>query len=208
MNETRVWRVLPYDANDHPHAPWWHDEAGSLARTFDDFLVIPRAGILAGLHHYSRIVSAEWLEAATEATVKEIEQMPVDQFGGGGDTLVYALHLAEAPGLAAHFKSSLMPRLREVANAVVTRDPAKWTSYCIPPLKIAPFPQSVVADLLVEDVHRYLDYVIEQQSPAGNWEPTWSWGESYPEQWEQAKAEWKGLLTLDNLISLRAYARI
>ena len=35
--QTQVWRVALRDANSFPHAPWWHDERGSLARTFDDF---------------------------------------------------------------------------------------------------------------------------------------------------------------------------
>ena len=31
--DTLTWRVVPLDVNDHPHAPWWHDEGGSLARS-------------------------------------------------------------------------------------------------------------------------------------------------------------------------------
>ena len=76
--ETQIWRVLPTEANDAPHAPWWHDEAGSLARTFDDFLAIPRAGILASLHHFVELVSAEWLNAVIEATVTKLEQWPTE----------------------------------------------------------------------------------------------------------------------------------
>ena len=205
---TRVWRVVPWDANDHPHAPWWHDEDGALARTFDDFRVIPRAGILADLYHYSELVPAEWLEAVTEATVLDIEQLPTEKLGGGGDALIYALRLAGVPGLPHTYKSRLAPRLREVANDVVTRDPTQWSSYCIPPLKIAPSPKSLVADVLAEDVQVYLDYIIDQQSPTGCWEPTWSWFGSYPQQWEQAKIEWRGALTLEMLLALRAFDRI
>jgi len=206
--ETQVWRVVPEDVNDLPHAPWWHDEADSLAHTFDDFRVIPRAGILAVLHHYAEFVPSEWLVALTEKTVSDIETLKPEQFGGGGDTLVYALRLVEAPGLASHLKSRLMPFLREVAEAVVTRDPQAWSSYAIPPLKLAPTPSSPVADFLTDELQTYLDYLIEQQTAEGTWEPTWSWGESYPEDWEIARQEWRGILTLDNLISLRAYHRI
>jgi hypothetical protein len=204
----QIWRVIPEDANDHPHAPWWHDEDGSLVQTFDDFRVIPRAGILAALYQYAELVSAEWLAAVTERTVSDIENLAMEQFGGGGDTLVYALRLAEAPGLATSLKSRLVPRLREVTKTVVTRDPEKWGSYSIPPLKIASTPQSLAADLLRDDLQNHLDYLIEQQTAAGCWEPTWSWFGSYPEQWEQAKIEWRGLLTLDNLLALRAFGRV
>lgn len=205
---TRVWRVLPADANDYPHAPWWHDEGGALARTFDEFRVIPRAGILASLHHYAKLVPPEWLAVVTEWTVADIEALETQQFGGGGDTLVYALRLAQAPGLAPSLQSRLRSRLRPAADAVVARDPQSWSGYAAPPLKLAPTPSSPLADLLKADLQIYLDYLIEQQTPEGSWEPTWSWGESYPEAWVQAKQEWRGLLTLDTLLALRAFGRI
>lgn len=53
--ESQTWRVIPHDANDYPHAPWWHDEDGGLARTFDDFLVIPRAQIVRLLHNVGKL---------------------------------------------------------------------------------------------------------------------------------------------------------
>ena len=205
---TRIWCVIPADANDHPHAPWWHDEGGSLARTFDDYRVIPRAGILAGLHHYAKLVPQEWLAVVAERTVADIEALRMEQFGGGGDTLVYALRLAEAPGLAASLQSRLLSRLRIAADAVVARDPQSWSGYAAPPLKLAPTPSSPLADLLKADLQIYLDYLIEQQTPEGTWEPTWSWGESYPEAWAQARQEWRGIITLDTLLALRAFGRI
>jgi hypothetical protein len=91
---------------------------------------------------------------------------------------------------------------------VVSRDPAKWSSYCTPPLKIAPSPQSLTVDILAADVQIHLDYLIEHQSPTGNWEPNWSWFGFYPKEWEQAKVEWQGVLTMEALYSLQAYGRI
>jgi hypothetical protein len=206
--ESQVWRVIPEDANDHPHAPWWHDEAGSLARTFDDFLVIPRAGILASLYHYTELIPADWLTAITARTVDDIMALDTEKFGGGGDTLVYALRLMEAPGLATHLKARLEPRLWEAADAIVARDPQAWAGYVAPPLKLAHTPTAPLADLLAGELQAYLDYLVEQQTPEGTWEPTWSWGESYPQDWAQAKQEWRGILTFDTLVSLRAFSRM
>jgi len=206
--KTQVWRVIPEDANEHPHAPWWYEDEGSLARTFDDFVVIPRAGILASFHHYGELVPADWLKAITQQAVDAIMALETEKFGGGGDTLVYALRLAGVPDLAANFRSRLELRLREVANSVVTRNPQKWTEYSLPPLKISPIPDSLIADLVVDDVQNHLDFLIDQQSPAGCWEPTWSWFGNYPETWEQAKAEWQGIITLDTLRTLKIFGRI
>ena len=205
---TQVWRVIPMDANDYPHAPWWHDEDGSLVRGFDEYRVIPKAGILASLYHYAELVPTDWLAMITERTISDIENLKKERFGEGGDTLVYALRLADAPGLAAHYRSRLEPFLMEVADAVVARDPDDWSSYSAPPLKLAPTPLSLLADLLADDLRVHLDYLIDQQKMDGTWEPTWNWGEFYPAVWVQTKEEWRGILTLDMLISLRAFGRL
>ena len=80
--ETNTWRVAPLDVNEYPHAPWWHDEGGSLARTFDGYRVIPRAKIVGLLHHYADLVPEEWLSNITKQTVSDIET--IDPFGSGG----------------------------------------------------------------------------------------------------------------------------
>ncbi len=204
--ETQVWRVVPEDINDHPHAPWWHDEDESLKRTFDDFLVIPRAGILAYLHHYADLLPPDWLEQVTEQTVAAIMSLDVEKFGGGGDTLVYARRLAEAPRLEPKHKDLLAPRVQKLSQLIVTRDPAQWSQYSTPPLKLAPMPQSITAASLSGYLPMHLDYLVETQSPHGYWDVTWTWND-YPEEWEIAKGEWRGVLTLDALRSLRAFGR-
>ncbi len=204
--ETQVWRVIPADANDYPHAPWWHDEDGSLARTFDDYLVIPRAGILAYLHHYAELVPKDWLAEVTAATLADIRTMPADRFAGGGDALIYARRLAESPGLSED-QMWLISRVRELADTIVTRDPKQWMGYCAPPLKIAPTPASITAAMLRDCLPSHLDYLIEMQAPEGYWDVIWAWSE-YPEDWAVAKREWRGVLTLETLIALKTFGRI
>lgn len=204
---TQVWRVIPPEAHDHPHAPWWNDEAGSLARTFDDFVVIPRAELVGLLHDYASIVPARFLRDITETTVRGIET--IEPLGsGGGDDLVYALSLARTEALSDAHRDRLLARIRSVVPAVVSRDPEQWSGYCIAPLKIAPSPRSPVAGLIRDELQAHLDYQIEHQGADGSWDPVWNWGDAYPEAWEQARLEWRGHLTLETLTSLRAYGRI
>ena len=204
---THVWRIIPTDANEYPHAPWWHDDGESLARTFDSFRINPRAELVGLLHHYASLVPARWLDEVTESTVACIET--AEKLGaGGGDDIVCAISLAETVELPGRAKTRLAARIRAVAPVVVSRDPQRWSSYCTPPLKLAPSPHSLVADLILEELQSHLDYQIDHQAPQGTWEPTWSWGRLYPEVWEQARLEWRGKLTLDNLATLRAFGRV
>ncbi|MGD8624012.1 MAG: hypothetical protein PVF47_00440 [Anaerolineae bacterium] len=203
----QVWRVVPESTNRYPHAPWWHDENGSLARTFDGFLIIPRAQIVGLLHHFRDGLPANWLTPLTGRTVADVET--IDMLGtGGGDDLAYALNLAETMAVPLTYRQRLAARIRAMVPKVVSRDPEAWATYCIQPLKVAPSPRSLAADLIWEEVQANLDYQIEQQSPEGTWDPVWNWGGTYPEAWAQARQEWRGQLTLETLTALQAYGRL
>ena len=202
-----VWRAVPESANGFPHAPWWHEEDGSLAETFGGFLIIPRVSILASLYHYRDIVPTDWLEEVGAQTIDCLESVDVLGTGGGSD-LVYAIDLVAADGLPGSLRARLDDRIRRAIPDVVVRDSEQWSEYCITPLRVAPAPQAAGADLIEEELSKHLDYVIESQSQEGAWDPTWTWGGAYPESWEEAKREWQGILTLETLTSLRAYGRL
>ncbi len=205
--EKKIWRIAPQDTNKYPHAPWWHDEGGSLVSTFDGYQVIPRAKIVGLLHHYADLVPEEWLDSITAQTVAGIET--ITPFGsGGGDDLVYALSLAEEVSLAEQFRARIVKRLRTVVPEVVSQNPEEWGSYCISPLKIVTSPQSPIADLIWDAVQEHLDYQIDHQTQEGAWDPVWSWGDFYPDAWQGAKVEWQGYLTLATLMALKVFNRI
>jgi len=205
--EKKIWRIAAQDTNKYPHAPWWHDEGGSLVITFDGYQVIPRAKIVGLLHHYADLVPEEWLDSITAQTVAGIET--ITPFGsGGGDDLVYALSLAEEVTLAEQFRARIVKRLRTVVPEVVSHNPEEWGSYCISPLKIVTSPQSPIADLIWDAVQEHLDYQIDHQTQEGAWDPVWSWGDFYPDAWQGAKVEWQGYLTLATLMALKVFNRI
>ena len=49
--------------------------------------------------------------------------------------------------------------------------------------------------------------LTENQGEDGAWEPNWSWYQ-FEEVWPSAKEEWKGVLTLNALRTLRNFDRI
>jgi hypothetical protein len=206
-DEAHVWRAVPADTNSFAHAPWWHDQEGSLEKLFDGFRIIPRVLILASLHHYSALVPMEWLEDITKETVRYIETVEVLGIGGGSD-LRYMSNLAEARNFPPNYSARLRTRIQKGIPATVVRDPEKWDSYGAAPIRLAQSPESIGAHLIQDELQLHLDYLIDHQSPEGNWDPTWTWGGSYPEAWEHAKQDWRGHLTLETLTALRAFGRI
>ncbi len=202
-----LWRPVPEDVNDAPHAPWWHDEDGSLARTFDNFRIIPRVLILGSLQAYAALMPQALLDELMDHAVQVIAELPVLGSGGGSD-LEYVAYLAEAPGLPQATRELLRERVIAAVPEVVVSDPALWSDYCLTPLRAAPRPTSLGADGIRQATEAHLDWTLDHQASDGAWGPTWSWGDSYPEIWAQAKTAWRGILTLDALLSLRAFKRL
>ena len=202
----KTWRVVPEDANEHPHAPWWHDEDGSLARTFDRFLIIPRALAVSHLLTFSSLVPPALLAEVSEETVETIERVPT-LGGGGGSDLEYSIELCETPDLPPALRDRLERRIRTAIPEAVVRDRDRWRKYCITPLRIARRPDALGADLIRVELEAHLDDTIRRQSADGAWDPTWNWGDAYPDVWPVARTEWRGILTLRALTSLQAFSR-
>lgn len=204
---THVWRPVPLDVNDYPHAPWWHDQDGSLERSFDRFRLIPRVQILAGLWHYEDIVPREWLDQVTRETLLVIESEPRLGEGGGSD-LEYCLQLAQAEPLPEAYRERLLAVIQATLGRAVVRDEARWGEYCLTPLRIIDGPDTPGEALVDEAVQRHLDYQIQHQSADGSWEPTWSWAAGDESSWAQARREWCGVITLRTLRQLAAFGRL
>ena len=204
---TLTWRVVPPDAQDHPHAPWWNDVDGSLDRTFDRFKIIPRALIVGSLHVYAALVPPTLLGRLTDAVVETVGDLKVLGTGGGSD-LEYVAYLAEAPGLPEASRALLTERVKAAVSAAVVREASQWGTYCLTPLRAAPRPTSLGARAIRAVLDRHLDWTIDHQSADGAWAPTWSWFGDYPETWPVAEREWRSVLTIETLISLRAFGRV
>jgi hypothetical protein len=202
--ELGAWRSVPQEAEDHPHAGHW---AWDLHRDGSRWPVgvLPRAEVLAHLHRAPDRVPAALLAEQTANLVADLERAEPNV---GPDALVGCDLFVRTPQAPAAAREAVARRLRQLGEAMVSRDPASWGSYVTKPLKIAPDPEAALAEVLAQDVQRNLDYEIAHQAEDGSWGPNWSWNGNYPEAWEVAETAWRGHLTLGMLHSLRAYGRI
>lgn len=198
-----VWRIIAPDSNDFPHAPWWHDEDGSVKVAFGGFRVNPRAELVGLLHTFASLVPTDWLDDLTERTVADIEASELDVH-----ELICALRLAETETLPARFKERLGSRLAARALELVAREPAEWTSYNPQPLWFAFTPRSLAAAALTDLIPVNLGFLVGQQAEDGSWAPPWDWGGFYPEIWEQAKRDASSMLTLRTLRQLHEFGCI
>jgi len=119
--------------------------------------------------------------------------------------LMCFVRLVETPALPEPIKEPLFDKLKRIVQHVVRRDPAQWADYGLQPLGVVSSPQAPFSVLFQTELEANLDYMIDQLDAAGCWKPNWSWGGQWPAAWAEAESDWRAVLTLANLCTLRAF---
>ena len=196
----QTWPIIPPNADDAPHAPWWQYDP-DLSR----YLSNPRAEIVGYLFDYADLVPDRMGESLLTAVLEHLEAL---QGEIEMHELLCYMRLLDTKTLPEDARALLLKRLQPVVESSVARDAAGWSQYRLKPLMVAPDPSSPFATLLGKAIDDNLDYEIDQQSGDGSWAPAWSWGDSYPEAWPHAQRAWQGVLTVNTIRMLSAYGRI
>ena len=166
-----------------PHAPWWqYSDASSHTQT---------AANAAALHNLN--VSHPWLDGADEFLFARIAQLKAssDDIGVGYD-LLFSVHFLDAHPDAARAEAAL-----EALSPLPT---AEHGSERPSALDLSPVPGTRSRRHL--DVERDLDALEQAQDEDGGWHVPW--GDWNP----AATVEWRGIATLNALITLRANGRL
>ena len=201
--EKQVWSLVTSNVMDAPHAPWWDHEG--LENEFGGFLANPKAGILRCLLDYKELVPIDLINEVTGSLIVHLNALPVEM---SFFDAVSFLQLTQSNNLNNKIRKHILSKLSITAKRIVNTDPKDWKEFSIKPLLLAPAPSAPLAEILEEAVEKNLDFEIDNQNEDGSWSPTWTWGDHYQEDWEIAENEWKGILTLATLRSLRDYNRI
>jgi hypothetical protein len=201
--EKQVWPLVTGKVMDAPHAPWWDIEG--LETEFGSFRANPKAGILRCLLDCRELVPQGFLDDVLLSLMAHLETLPTEmEFF---DAISF-LQLLQSNRLGDEHRGRLLSKLRMTGRKIVNRNPGEWREFAVKPLWLAPSPSAPLAEILKDDVQRNLDFEIDNQDKDGSWPPSWSWGTSCPESWKKAEKEWKGILTLAMLRSLRDFRRI
>ena len=188
------WEIIPRIAEEAPRAIWW------TYNGFDAYWGNPNADIVAYFMDYQTSFPYEKLE-----TVKR-------------QALHYLLHeseLTEMHEMLCYL--NLNERLHEEEQLAIEQKLNQFLDQCVMtgeqqgygarPLQVAGSPQSRYTSRYADHLPAELDGLMDEQGEDGAWAPNWTWHQ-YEEEWEQAREEWKGILTLQALRTLHAYHRL
>jgi hypothetical protein len=170
-----------------PHAPWWVPENGPS---------VSFTGVISATLH-ARGVEHPWLTRATELMWSLIDRL---EDPGAYDVRGALAFLHRVPDRDRAL--SALDTVAPFVNALVTLDPDA-TGEVHGPLDFAPLPDSPARRLFdAATIDAHLTHLENGQQDDGGW--TFNWLAWSP----VAEHEWRGALTVDALVRLRANGRL
>ncbi|MBS3766264.1 hypothetical protein KGY71_07065, partial [Candidatus Bipolaricaulota bacterium] len=106
-----------------------------------------------------------------------------------------------------NWSARIQPKLEEAVQELIQANPEEWGNYVPKPLDFVRKPNHERFGIDRDLLEKNLNFLVENLEENGVIEPTWEWGQ-YEEEWDRAKQEWTGILTLEGLITLNQFDRI
>src|ERR1700712_4961677 len=183
--------VLP-SANGYPKAPWWSVEQDPAPSS-----LLMTAGVLSVSYRLGLVHS--WMATATTYVWNSIKDLQLsDPYA-----FRYAVHFLDAVPDRARAAAELDHLKDRLPDDGVLRVEAGTEGETLGPLEVANRPdhagRALFPDAIVEAA---LDELEQGQQQDGGWDFSWT-------AWNPAVAfEWRGMVTIDALTTLRAYGRL
>ncbi|MCA9924502.1 MAG: hypothetical protein KC421_19130 [Anaerolineales bacterium] len=190
------WPFVPPNVAEAPHAPWWQYDAD-----YTQYWHNPRPEVVGYLLDWGDSALGAQVLTAVLATAAQAESIDMH-------ALYCYLRLLETAALPDDARRTLTPLVQKWADQLVETNPDNWGGYGLRPLAVAATPDALLANHFIDAINQELDYVVREQQADGAWWPAWSWSDLYPDVWPQAAQSWKGVITLHNLLTLRAFGRL
>ena len=203
-SDLKRWRPVPDDVNYYAHAPWWHldDKTGQCA--IEHSWENPTLEILGYLSKYeSHFPQSEFIKL----TNKAIDTLSTynGKMEAEHDLYCYISFFNHA---SPDIRVQIQDKLKELITATMNTNPADWkTKYVPKPLNFIDNPSSILYNDFKTALNENLNFLIEDLGEKEAWFPVWNW-DNYADEWEKAKIEWAGQITVDNLIKLKNFGRI
>ncbi len=200
--EQNRWFSARKEVNDYPHAPWWHYDEELAGTVIDQSWGNPTAEIIGYLLVYDEFVEKTDAEKLLKQAFRKLNNSK--EYDSEHEIYCY-LRLYRA--LPSRFSEKIREQLTAAVRNLVRSEASEWTSYVPTPLDFVKSPKEYRFGIDDGLLDANLNYLVEQLETNGTIEPTWEWGQ-YEEDWESAKQEWTGILTLEALTLLEEFDRI
>ena len=195
-DEIEGWERTSKMVNLFPHAPWWQYKESKDAVPLN-----PSVELVGYLVKYRDYVEKLDVEHLKNKYINYLVENGVDE---EHDLYCYIRFYNTLSDIE---QDLIRPNIVHAYNQLVSKDPDEWHLYKPYPLKFIGLTEDSIFDVSDELLRTNLNYLRDKISFIGHIPPTWKW-DQYNEEWETAKREWSGILTLDALKLLKRYNQL
>ena len=196
------WYSVPSTVNNYPHASWWEFKSDINMTVIDYSWGNPTAELIGYLYKYKKYLNNLDINSLINYAIANLNKM--EKFNSDHEIFCYIRMYNE---LGEEFSSQIVDTLKLAVSQLVNTNQSEWINYVPTPLKFIEINSNNYFGIEDELIDRNLDYIIDGLEEDGRALPTWQW-DKYLEEWENAKCEWTGILTLEALLALLKFNRI
>ncbi|MBZ9687412.1 hypothetical protein G9F72_013855 [Clostridium estertheticum] len=196
------WYSVPSNVNSYPHAPWWEFKNDINMTVIDYSWGNPTAELIGYLYKYKEYLNNLDIYSLKNYAISNLNKRT--EFNSEHEIFCY-IHMYNV--LDEEFSSQIENTLKLAVSQLVNITQSEWINYVPTPLKFINIDSMNFFGIERKFIDQNLDYLIDKLVKNGKILPAWQW-DKYLEEWEIAKIEWMGILTLDALLSLRKFKRI
>ena len=196
------WYSVPSNVNEHPHASWWEFRNDINMTVIDYSWGNPTAELIGYLYKYKEYLNNLNIYSLINYAIANLNRRT--EFNSEHEIFCY-IRMYNA--LDEEFSSQIVDILKLAVSQLVNLNESEWINYVPTPLKFIEFDSENFFGIERKFIDRHLDYLVDRLEQDGKLLPTWQW-DKYLEEWEIAKIEWMGILTLEALLSLLKFNRM
>ena len=201
-NDRLGWYSVPISVNNYPHAPWWEFERDINMTVIDYSWGNPSAELIGYLYKYKAYLDNLDIYKLIDYAIDNFNNRTVFNSEHEIFCFIKLYHL-----LDANLSNKIEGKLKLAISQLVNIDQSDWTNYVPTPVRFIDFYSKNNLGIEQRYIDQNLDYLIDKLEEHGRILPTWEWGQ-YFDDWEVARKEWMGVLTLEALLSLLKFNRI
>ena len=196
------WYSVPSNINEYPHAPWWEFRNDINMTVIDYSWGNPTAELIGYLYKHKEYLNNLDIYSLISYAITNLNERT--EFNSEHEIFCY---IRMYNSLDEEFSSQIVDTLKLAVSQLVNLNESEWISYVPTPLKFIEFDSENFFGIERKFIDQNLDYLVDRLEQDDKLLPTWQW-DKYLEEWEIAKIEWMGNLTLMALLSLLKFNRI
>lgn len=196
------WYSVTSAVNEEPHAPWWEFRNDIEMTVIDYSWGNPTAELIGYIYKYKEYLNTLDIYSLISYAIDNLNKC--SKFNSEHEIFCY-IRMYNA--LDKEYSKQIEDKLKEAVSQLININESEWINYVPTPLKFIEFDSQNLFEIKIKHIDKNLDYLIEKLEQDGKILPTWKW-DKYLEDWEIAKVEWSGVLTLEALLSLLKFRRI